>query len=60
MLKSNHQALKAVSKRIEVPVLMDDDIVVVNSPDILAYLDHRYPTKSTRGPCPRSRLGASS
>ena len=45
LLKSNHAALKAVNGRIEVPVLVDGDIVVVNSPDIVAYLDHRYPDK---------------
>lgn len=39
----NHEALRAVNGRIEVPVLQDGDVVVVNSPDIVAYLDHRYP-----------------
>src|ERR1700751_1952671 len=43
LLKSNHDALKAVNGRIEVPALVDGDIVVVNSPDIVAYLEHRYP-----------------
>jgi glutathione S-transferase len=46
LLKSNHQVLKAVNGRVEVPVLTDGDVVVVNSPDIVAYLDHAYPTKS--------------
>jgi hypothetical protein len=27
------------------PVLVDEDIVVVNSADIIAYLDYRYPAK---------------
>ena len=31
LLKSNHEALKAVNGRVEVPVLVDGDIVVVNS-----------------------------
>ena len=39
LLKSNHQALKAVNGRLEVPVLTDGDVVVVNSPDIVSYLD---------------------
>jgi glutathione S-transferase len=45
LLRSNHEALKAVNGRVEVPALVDDDIVVANSPDIVAYLDHRYPAK---------------
>ena len=63
LLKSNHDALKVVNGRIEVPALVDGDIVVVNSPDIVAYLDHRYPQVPVypRGagrarPC--ARLGA--
>jgi glutathione S-transferase len=35
-------ALAAVNPRREVPVLLDGDLVVVNSADIVAYLDHRY------------------
>jgi glutathione S-transferase len=46
LLKSNHEALKAANGRIEVPALVDGDVVVVNSADIVAYLDHRYPAKS--------------
>lgn len=45
LLKTNHEALRAVNGRIEVPVLVDDGIVVVNSADIVAYLEHRYPDK---------------
>ena len=65
LLKSNHAALKAVNGRIEVPALVDGDIVVVNSADIVAYLDNRYPaefclSRRARCPRPRSRLGASS
>lgn len=33
----------AFNPRAEVPVLIDDDIVVCNSPDILAYLDRKFP-----------------
>jgi superfamily I DNA/RNA helicase len=46
LLKPNHQALKAVNGRIEVPALIDVDVLVVNSPDIVAYLDNRYPINS--------------
>lgn len=43
LLKSNHDALQAVNGRVEVPVLVDGDIVVVNSADIVGYLEFRYP-----------------
>jgi glutathione S-transferase len=36
-------ALAAVNPRVEVPVLVDGDAIVVNSADIVAYLEHRYP-----------------
>jgi glutathione S-transferase len=45
LIKSNHEALKAVNGRIEVPVLVDGDITVVNSADIVGYLEARYPQK---------------
>ncbi len=45
LLKSSHDALKAVNGRVEVPALVDGNIVVVNSSDIVAYLEHRYPDK---------------
>ena len=35
--------LQRVNPRAEVPVLLDDGLVVVNSSDILQYLDWRYP-----------------
>ena len=38
--------LQRVNPRIEVPVLIDDEITVVNSSDILQYLDWRYPSPS--------------
>jgi glutathione S-transferase len=38
--------LKRVNPRAEVPVLLDDDLIVVNSSDILQYLDWRYPTRA--------------
>src|ERR1700730_8841558 len=35
--------LVRVNPRAEVPVLLDDDLVVINSSDFLQYLDWRYP-----------------
>ncbi|MGA7533363.1 MAG: glutathione S-transferase family protein [Pseudolabrys sp.] len=58
LLKSNHAALKAVNGRIEVPALVDDDIVVVNSADIVAYLDNRYAAKSIYPDAPAARVHA--
>jgi glutathione S-transferase len=58
LLKSNHQALKAVNGRIEVPALIDGDVVVVNSPDIVAYLDNRYPINSVYPDEPAARVHA--
>ena len=52
---SNHAELHAVNSRGEVPALMDHDIVVVNSADILSYLDHAYPKKPIYAPCPKLR-----
>ena len=37
------EQLRQMNPRLEVPVLADGDIVVVNSSDILQYLDARYP-----------------
>src|SRR5690349_20663567 len=36
--------LTRVNPRREVPVLLDGDLVIVNSSDILQYLERRYPT----------------
>jgi glutathione S-transferase len=58
LLKSNHDALKAVNGRIEVPVLVDGDAVAANSSDIVAYLDHRYPTKPVYPQAPFARVHA--
>ena len=35
----------AFNPRAEVPILIDDGFVVCNSPDILAYLDRRFPDR---------------
>ena len=37
--------LREANPRIEVPVLFDDDITVINSSDIVQYLDQRYPKR---------------
>jgi glutathione S-transferase len=58
LLKSNHGALAAVNGRIEVPALMDGDVVVVNSPDIVAYLEHRYPQMPVYPQEPAARVHA--
>lgn len=38
-----HVRLAAVNPRVEVPVLVDGDLVVVNSAHIVAYLEHSQP-----------------
>jgi len=58
LLRSNHQALKAVNGRLEVPTLVDSDVVVVNSADIVAYLEHRYPAKPVYPEQPAARVHA--
>ena len=42
---ANRDRLLAVNPRAEVPVLVDGDIAVVNSSDILDYLDRKYPER---------------
>src|SRR5262245_62452040 len=39
-----HARLRAVNRRAEVPVLVDGDVVVRDSADIVAYLEDRFPT----------------
>src|SRR5688572_281026 len=39
------EELRKLNPRLEVPVLKDDGLVIVNSSDILQYLDWRYPEK---------------
>lgn len=56
--RDNHAALNAVNTRMEVPALLDDDLVVVNSADIVAYLDHRYPDRPVLPTDPALRVGA--
>jgi glutathione S-transferase len=42
---ANRERLLAVNARAEVPVLVDGDITVVNSSDIVDYLDRKYPDR---------------
>jgi len=58
LLKSNHEALKAVNGRVEVPALVDGDIVVVNSADIVAYLEFRHPANPVYPELPAARVHA--
>jgi len=42
---ANRERLLAVNPRAEVPVLVDGDVTVVNSSDIVAYLDLKHPER---------------
>jgi glutathione S-transferase len=42
---ANRERLLAVNPRAEVPVLVDGDVVIVNSSDIVDYVDRRYPER---------------
>lgn len=53
-----HARLAAVNPRCEVPVLIDDDLVVVNSPHIVAYLEHRHPERPVYPAEPALRAAA--
>ena len=58
LLKANHAALNAVNRRIEVPTLVDDEIVIVNSADIVAYLEYRHPAQPVYPASPAARVHA--
>jgi glutathione S-transferase len=58
LLKSNHAELKAANGRVEVPALVDGNTVVVNSADIVSYLEHRYPDRPVYPDSPHSRVHA--
>jgi glutathione S-transferase len=51
-------ALAAVNPRVEVPVLDDDGTVVVNSSDIVAYLEHQHPAPPVLPADPAGRARA--
>lgn len=58
-LSADHRAeLEQVNSRVEVPVLVDGDLTVVNSADIVAYLEHRYPTPPLYPANPAQRVAA--
>jgi glutathione S-transferase len=44
--RNNRAALEAVNGRVEVPALVHDQVVVVNSADIVAYLERTFPAPS--------------
>lgn len=46
LARSKRAALEAVNRRLEVPTIDHDGVVVVNSSDIIAYLERRWPTRS--------------
>jgi glutathione S-transferase len=52
--------LRRANPRVEVPVLIDGDITVVNSSDILQYLDHKYPERPLFPASPSERVVARS
>lgn len=45
LTKEMRDRLREVNPRIEVPVLFDGDVTVINSSDIIQYLDQRYPER---------------
>ena len=55
---ANRERLLAVNGRAEVPVLVDGDITVVNSSDIVAYLDLRYPERPIHPADLKARVAA--
>ena len=55
---AEHAALRAVNPRAEVPVLVDDDLVVTSSADIVAYLEDRYPEPPVLPRSPAARAAA--
>jgi glutathione S-transferase len=46
LARSEHERLAQVNPRAEVPVLVDDGVRVVDSADIVAYLEDRHPEPS--------------
>ncbi len=56
--KSNGEALAAVNGRVEVPTLVDGGVRVVNSSDIVAYLEHSHPEPPVYPADPAARVRA--
>ena len=46
LARDNHEKLRARNPRGEVPSIVDGEIVVSNSADILVYLDDQYPDRT--------------
>lgn len=55
---AEHRSLSGVNARAEVPVLVDDDVTVVDSADIVAYLEDRYPRPAMFPASPALRVRA--
>jgi glutathione S-transferase len=55
---AGHARLAAVNPRVEVPVLVDGDLVLINSPQIVAYLEHRYAERPVYPADPATRAAA--
>ena len=55
---TGHTRLATVNQRLEVPVLLDGDLVVINSPQIVAYLEQRYPERPVYPADPAARVTA--
>jgi glutathione S-transferase len=53
-----HERLTGVNPRAEVPVLVDDDVVVADSADIVAYLEDRFPKPAAFPSSPELRAKA--
>ncbi|KAB2919343.1 MAG: glutathione S-transferase family protein [Hyphomicrobiaceae bacterium] len=58
LVPTNRAKLAAVNPRVEVPVLVDGEVGVVNSSDIVAYLEHRYPDRPVYPADPAARVAA--
>jgi glutathione S-transferase len=56
--KRNHDRLAAVNGRVEVPTLVDGSVTVINSADIVAYLEHKYPERPVYPADPAKRVRA--
>jgi glutathione S-transferase len=53
-----HARLRAVNRRAEVPVLVDGDVTVRDSADIVAYVEDRFPTPALLPSSPAQRATA--
>jgi glutathione S-transferase len=55
---AHHDELRTLNPRGEVPALVDGDLTVVNSSDIVAYLEHCHPSPPVFPSDPRQRVAA--